>query len=158
MYQEVYKSPIGDLLISSDADSIISIEFDGSIDSHNPSALTSECISQLKEYFSDERNSFDLPLNPEGTEFQKSVWNQLLEIPFGKSISYSKLAVSLGDIKTIRAAGTANGKNKIPIIIPCHRVIGKDGSMVGFSGGVWRKEWLLKHEGILQGEQMKIFG
>ncbi|MEQ8927974.1 MAG: methylated-DNA--[protein]-cysteine S-methyltransferase [Fulvivirga sp.] len=158
MYQEVYSSPIGNLLISADSESIIAIEFDERVEKPNPSAITKKCAFQLDEYFSGQREMFDLPLNPKGTAFQKSVWSALKLIPFGKSISYSDLAIAIGDIKTIRAAGTANGKNRIPIIIPCHRVIGKDGSMVGFSGGVWRKEWLLKHEGILQGEQMKIFG
>lgn len=158
MYKVNYNSPIGPLLISADENSITSIEFDKSCQTELTSELTSKCILQLEEYFQGERSDFDLPLNPEGTKFQQAVWNKLNETPFGKSISYSDLAISLGNIKTIRAAGTANGRNKIPIIIPCHRVIGKDGSLVGFSGGLWRKEWLLKHEGILQGEQMKIFG
>ena len=117
--------------------------------------LLEDCIQQLDEYFRKNRTIFDLKLNPVGTDFQKRVWNQLLEIPFGKSQSYKQLSILLGDVKAIRAVGTANGKNKINIIIPCHRVIGSDGKMVGYGGGIDRKEWLLKHEGILN--QTKLF-
>ncbi len=117
-----------------------------------PEALL-PAITQLKEYFNKTRTEFDLVLNPDGTAFQKKVWKQLLEIPFGKTTSYQKMANTLGDPKVIRAAASANGKNPISIIIPCHRVIGSDGSLTGYAGGLHRKKWLLGHESpVKQGE------
>ncbi len=105
---------------------------------------------QLQEYFSGERKHFDLPLEIEGTEFQKRVWNELLKIPYGRTISYKELAVRLGDEKVIRAAASANGANPLPIVIPCHRVIGSDGSLIGYGGGLEIKEKLLILEGSRQ--------
>ncbi|MCH7973572.1 MAG: methylated-DNA--[protein]-cysteine S-methyltransferase [Bacteroidetes bacterium] len=105
---------------------------------------------QLKEYFRGERKCFDLPLDIEGTEFQKKVWDELIKIPFGTTISYKELAVRLGDEKVIRAAASANGANPLPIVIPCHRVIGSDGSLVGYGGGLKIKEKLLDLEGSRQ--------
>ena len=105
-----------------------------------------ECTEQLIEYFHGSRQKFDVPVNQEGTEFQIRVWKELLEIPYGKTISYMDMAKRLGDPKVIRAAAAANGKNPITIIVPCHRVIGSDRSLVGYSGGMWRKKWLLQHE------------
>lgn len=103
-------------------------------------------FTQLQEYFTDKRTHFDLPLNPKGTDFQKRVWSELSKIPFGKTVSYLDMAKQLGDPKVIRAAASANGKNPIAIIIPCHRVIGSDGSLTGYAGGLHRKKWLLEHE------------
>lgn len=105
-----------------------------------------DCVIQLKEYFNESRQIFDLKLNPEGTTFQKSVWKELETIPFGKSISYLQLSKQLGNVKAIRAAASANGKNPLWIIVPCHRVIGSDGSLTGYAGGLYRKQWLLNHE------------
>jgi len=105
-----------------------------------------ECVTQLKAYFNNERKTFDLKLNPEGTDFQKIVWKQLETIPFGKTISYLQLSKRLGDVKAIRAAASANGKNPLWIIVPCHRVIGSDGSLTGYAGGLHRKQWLINHE------------
>lgn len=105
-----------------------------------------DAVYQLNEYFEGKRQNFDLLLNPEGTEFQKKVWAALLEIPFGKTISYLELSKNLGDVKAIRAVASANGKNPLWIIIPCHRVIGSDGSLTGYAGGLHRKKWLLNHE------------
>jgi len=101
---------------------------------------------QLNEYFEGKRQNFDLLLNPEGTEFQKKVWSLLLEIPYGKTISYLELSRRLEDVNAIRAVASANGKNPLWIIIPCHRVIGSDGSLTGYAGGLHRKKWLLNHE------------
>ncbi|MFD0963176.1 methylated-DNA--[protein]-cysteine S-methyltransferase [Pseudofulvibacter geojedonensis] len=113
------------------------------------------CTQQLQEYFNNDRKEFDLKLNPQGTEFQKKVWNSLLEIPFGTTTSYLKQTRLLGDEKAIRAVASANGKNPIWLIIPCHRVIGANGSLTGYAGGLWRKKWLLEHElGI---KQTKLF-
>lgn len=114
-----------------------------------------ETASQLDSYFKGKRSDFDLKLNPQGTDFQKQVWKQLLDIPFGKTTTYLDMAKRLGDPKTIRAAASANGKNPIMIIIPCHRVIGSDGSLTGYAGGLWRKQWLLEHESPVV--QQKLF-
>jgi methylated-DNA-[protein]-cysteine S-methyltransferase len=105
-----------------------------------------DCVQQLDEYFQGVRTHFDLKLNPQGTEFQKQVWNELLNIPFGKTRSYLEQTKRIGDPKAIRAVASANGKNPIWIVIPCHRVIGSDGSLTGYAGGVWRKKRLLDHE------------
>lgn len=105
-----------------------------------------DCVTQLKAYFKNELNTFNLKLNPEGTAFQKKVWRQLETIPYGKTISYLDLSKQLGDVKAIRAAASANGKNPLWIIVPCHRVIGSDGSLTGYAGGLHRKQWLLNHE------------
>lgn len=101
---------------------------------------------QLNEYFEGSRTHFDLLLNPQGTDFQKSVWKALQDIPYGKTVSYLDLSKTLGDVKAIRAVASANGKNPLWIIIPCHRVIGSDGSLTGYAGGLHRKKWLLEHE------------
>ena len=102
--------------------------------------------AQLEEYFSGGRQDFNLKLNAVGTEFQKKVWKIILEIPFGKTISYMELSKIFGDVKAIRAIASANGKNPLWIFIPCHRIIGADGSLTGYAGGLWRKKWLLEHE------------
>ena len=109
-------------------------------------ASLQKCVTQLEEYFSWKRKSFDVALQPNGTSFQRHVWDELLKVPYGKTISYLKLARQLGDEKSIRAVASANGKNPIAVIIPCHRVIGSHGEMVGYAGGLKRKEWLLAHE------------
>lgn len=101
---------------------------------------------QFEEYFNGTRKTFDIPLSPEGTEFQKKVWTELLNIPYGETTTYQQMANKLGDPKVIRAAASANGKNPISIVIPCHRVIGSDGSLTGYAGGLHRKKWLLEHE------------
>ncbi|MCU0371019.1 MAG: methylated-DNA--[protein]-cysteine S-methyltransferase [Bacteroidales bacterium] len=103
-------------------------------------------VKQLDEYFSRDRKTFDLPLDLHGTDFQRRVWNELLHIPYGKTVTYKELALKLGDIAAIRAVAAANGANPVSIIIPCHRVIGSDGSLTGYAGGLWRKKWLLEHE------------
>jgi methylated-DNA-[protein]-cysteine S-methyltransferase len=105
-----------------------------------------DAVYQLNEYFEGKRTDFDLILNPSGTDFQQKVWKGLLEIPFGKTVSYLQLSKSLGDAKAVRAVAVANGKNPLWIIVPCHRVIGSDGSLTGYSGGLSRKKWLLEHE------------
>lgn len=105
-----------------------------------------DAVYQLKEYFEGKRTSFDFLLNPSGTAFQKRVWNGLLQIPYGKTVSYLQLAKTLGDAKAIRAVAAANGKNPLWIVVPCHRVIGSDGSLTGYAGGLSRKKWLLEHE------------
>ena len=105
-----------------------------------------DAVSQLQEYFDGKRTDFDLKLNPQGTEFQQKVWKVLLEIPYGKTVSYMDQTKKLGDIKAIRAVASANGKNPLWIVVPCHRVIGTNGSLTGYAGEIWRKKWLLEHE------------
>ena len=110
-----------------------------------PAALE-EAVRQLQEYFEGNRTEFTFKLNPSGTDFQKKVWDALLEIPFGKTISYLDLSKRLGDVKAIRAVASANGKNPLWIVVPCHRVIGTNGDLTGYAGGLHRKKWLLEHE------------
>jgi methylated-DNA-[protein]-cysteine S-methyltransferase len=109
-------------------------------------AVVQQCQAQLNEYFSGERQTFDLPLQQTGTAFQQKVWELLLQIPFGKTVSYQTLSKQYGDAKAIRAVAAANGKNNLAIIVPCHRVIGSNQSLTGYAGGLWRKKWLLEHE------------
>lgn len=104
------------------------------------------CVEQLIQYFNGQRRQFELPLNQPGTNFQQGVWSELLQIPFGKTISYLELARRIGDTKATRAVANANGKNNIAIIVPCHRVIGSNRELIGYAGGLWRKKWLLEHE------------
>lgn len=148
MATAIYKSPLGLLEVSGTSDVITSICFLDEEPQKNylTNSYIKNCIRQLEEYLNGSRKEFDLRLEPEGTEFQKKVWNKLLEIPFGETISYIELTRKLGDEKAIRAVANANGQNKISIVIPCHRVIGSDGSLTGYGGGLWRKEWLLEHE------------
>jgi methylated-DNA-[protein]-cysteine S-methyltransferase len=141
------KTPLGIAKIVGDAIGIavISVLDDGNISSTIPDNLK-EAVSQLQEYFEGKRTDFTFKLNPTGTEFQQKVWKELLEIPFGKTMSYLELSKKLGDVKAIRAVASANGKNPLWIVVPCHRVIGTDGSLTGYAGGLWRKKWLLEHE------------
>jgi methylated-DNA-[protein]-cysteine S-methyltransferase len=122
---------------------------------HHP--VLKQCILQLQEYFAGTRKTFDLPLLPEGTEFQRQVWEVLRQIEFGKQYSYLQQSKKLGNVKAIRAVASANGKNPIAVIIPCHRVVGSDNSLVGFSSGLWRKKWLLEHEAKLAAGVQTLF-
>ncbi len=140
-------SPLGITKIVGDENgvSVISVTAEGEISLRTPSVL-SEAVSQLQDYFDKKRTHFTFKINPKGTEFQLKVWLELLNIPFGKTISYLDLSKKLGDVKAIRAAASANGKNPLWIVVPCHRVIGTHGSLTGYAGGLWRKKWLLEHE------------
>ena len=148
IFTDILEAPFGELFISATDSHVVSVSFLKSV-LVNPNQLTAEVKAQLTAYLNKTLTVFDLPLKPEGTVFQKSVWNELIKIPFGISMSYFELAKRLGDEKVIRASASANGKNPIPIIIPCHRVIGSDKSLTGFSGGIENKRWLLTHEGII---------
>jgi|HubBroStandDraft_5_1064220.scaffolds.fasta_scaffold268992_1 methylated-DNA-[protein]-cysteine S-methyltransferase len=147
-------SPIGKLLIAGDSDAIHQINFAKNGKPSRPEAEWQEssrgplaqAARQLTEYFAGKRTDFDLPLAPEGTEFQRSVWRRLQEIPYGETISYGELARRVGNPKASRAVGAANGQNPIPIVIPCHRVIGANGKLTGFGGGLPTKEALLALE------------
>lgn len=141
------ESPLGITKIVGDENGIseISVLSEGAVTTEIPAQLQ-ECVSQLREYFDGQRNHFDFKLNPQGTDFQQRVWQELLNIPFGKTMSYLDLSKKLGDVKAIRAVASANGRNPLWIVVPCHRVIGTDGSLTGYAGGLWRKKWLLEHE------------
>ena len=146
------KTPLGTAKITGDKNGIQSIcLLDEGLVSDNLMQLSTpfclqECVVQLEEYFKGNRDSFNLTVNPKGTVFQIKVWKALLKIKYGKTKSYLEQSKTLGDVKAIRAVATANGKNPLWIVIPCHRVIGSDGSLTGYAGGLWRKEWLLNHE------------
>ena len=155
IYQCYVTSPTGWIEISGNDESVSSVLFmtEAKTDSPQLSQPVIDCKTQLLEYFEGKRKDFDLSISQDGTDFQKRVWSQLCSIPFGKTISYMQLARNLGDPKCIRAAGTANGRNKIAIIVPCHRVIGSSGTLVGYAGGLDRKRWLLEHEARMSGQQ-----
>ena len=140
-------TPIGITCIKGSNDGIISISVieDGIVSVTHPKELQL-AVDQLGEYFLGERTIFTFPIIPEGTPFQQEVWKALRNIPYGTTTSYLELSRTLGDEKAIRAVASANGKNPLWIVIPCHRVIGKDGSLTGYAGGLWRKRWLLEHE------------
>lgn len=162
IFQTYYQSPIGKICITGSEDAITSISFtdgDSALQPASESGLVKECAKQLQAYFSGSIRKFSLQLEAQGTEFQESVWKSLLRIPFGETRSYAQMALVLGNPKVIRAAASANGANPIAIVIPCHRVLGSDGKLVGYSGGLWRKEWLLRHESSLAGikKQLEIF-
>lgn len=116
---------------------------------HGDAPLLTEAARQVSAYFAGELTVFDLPLELHGTEFQRRVWAQLLTVPFGKTASYLEIALAVGTAQSVRAVGAANGRNPVSIVVPCHRIIGSDGKLIGYGGGLWRKEWLLRHEGAL---------
>lgn len=148
------ETPIGTLLIAGDADAVLQIKFPqlGKPVKAEPDwqeaqrGPVGEAVRQLREYFAGKRTGFDLPLAPQGTAFQRSVWRQLQEIPYGETISYGELARRVGNPKASRAVGSANGANPLPIVIPCHRVIAGDGTLGGFGGGLPTKQTLLALE------------
>ncbi len=155
-----YSSPIGIIEITGNEEGIASLYFIDVKKEDSPviSPILKECLYQLDEYFKGIRKEFGLKLNPQGSEFQKKVWNQLLGVPFGKTTSYLQISKQIGDSSATRAVGNANGSNPISIIIPCHRIIGSNGKLTGYGGGLWRKEWLLNHEkNTIFGKQTELF-
>ena len=152
---DYYNSPIGTIRIQYSDIGLSALTFEKS--ESNPSGKfpeLDECRKQLDEYFAGKRREFNIPLDLNGTDFQKSVWNELLKIRFGQTISYSLLARKLGNLKAIRAVANANAKNPVSIIVPCHRVTGTGGNLTGYAGGLWRKKWLLDHEKQLYQTQL----
>ena len=158
MHQSVYyKSPLGILQITCTGNAVSQVSFvnrkgaekiqeDEVVIEEPGSPALKKCIDQLDNYFSGRLFEFDLELEQPGTDFQQTVWTELLKIGYGRTESYLSLSKRIGNVKAIRAVGTANGKNNIAIIVPCHRVIGSNGSLVGYGGDLWRKQWLLQHE------------
>ena len=140
-------TPLGTAKIKGDENGIclVSVLQEGEISKKIPLELK-DAVKEINEYFQGNRKHFTFLMNPRGTDFQKKVWKALLEIPYGKTVSYLDLSKQVGDVKAIRAVASANGKNPLWIAVPCHRVIGSDGSLTGYAGGVWRKKWLLEHE------------
>jgi len=158
--QTVMDSPLGKVWIVAAGEFITRIQFlkEGDVvPDSRPTPLTNRAVKQLQEYFAGTRFVFDFPISQQGSEFQKRVWSELIRIPFGETISYLDLSKRLGNEKAIRAAASANGKNDLAIIVPCHRVIGADGKLAGYSGGLWRKGWLLNHERKMIGTSVQQY-
>jgi methylated-DNA-[protein]-cysteine S-methyltransferase len=151
-FEHIYTSPIGRIKIVADTDCIHALNFieDAELASNSDGkespAVIHQCIDELIDYFNGNRTQFTVPIHQTGTDFQQKVWKELYEVPFAKTMSYAELAKKLGDHKVIRAAASANGKNKIAIIVPCHRIIGSDRNLTGYAWGLARKKWLLQHE------------
>ena len=159
IFYKYLKTPIGCIEITSNDTYVQSVNFVENMGVHTseqPEVLMN-CYIQLQEYFEGTRKDFIIALQQNGTDFQQQVWRELLTIPFGKTTSYLKLSKQLGNAGAIRAVGTTNGKNKIAIIVPCHRVIGSDGKLTGYSGGLHRKQWLLEHEAKVMGTSNLLF-
>ena len=155
MNYQYLDTPIGTLRLVSDGTHLVAIEFEGQHDikpdeQETGDAVLAACCSQLREYFAGQRQHFDLPLAARGTDFQRAVWRALAEIPYGESHSYRDIAKAIGKPPAVRAVGAANGRNPLPVVVPCHRVIGSDGSLTGFAGGLQAKRWLLRLEGALR--------
>jgi methylated-DNA-[protein]-cysteine S-methyltransferase len=151
-FVHIYSSPIGRIKILADTDCIQALTFVEDSDTcsneegiESP-AIIHQCIDELIDYFNGSRTQFTVPIHQSGTDFQQKVWKELYEVPYAKTLSYAELAKKLGDPKVIRAAAAANGKNKIAIIVPCHRIIGSDSNLTGYAWGLARKKWLLQHE------------
>ncbi len=148
IYTTYYQSPVGVMEIKGTDTSIASVLFVeqmGEVVAPIP-ALLKTCVEQFDQYFAGTLQAFTVPVQQTGTSFQQRVWRALTEISFGQTFSYMNIALNMGDAKSIRAVGNANGKNKLAIIVPCHRVIGSNGKLIGYAGGLWRKQWLLEHE------------
>jgi O-6-methylguanine DNA methyltransferase len=141
------KTPLGSLLITADQDHLLSLDF-SDLFFNEETPLIKSVVRELHDYFIGKRKKFTVPLSLKGTPFQQSVWRQLLEIPYGETITYKELAASIGKPTAFRAVANANGANPFPILIPCHRVIYSDGGLGGYSCGVEKKKWLLAHENL----------
>ncbi|MEP7169144.1 MAG: methylated-DNA--[protein]-cysteine S-methyltransferase [Bacteroidota bacterium] len=148
IYFANFDSPIGNIEIIASKYAVHTLHFTEikNVPSSQPPKIVFDCLQQLEGYFSGKLKIFTVNTEQKGTDFQKLVWKKLEDISYGKMVSYLDIARKAGDEKSVRAVGNANGKNKIPIIIPCHRVIGTNDSLVGYAGGLWRKQWLLEHE------------
>ena len=149
MFFDLLPSPLGELTICADALGITAVAFPGEVArgaTPNPNALVRKAVAQLQEYFAGRRTAFDLPLHASGTRFQQEVWRALCTVSHGTTASYGEIAAAIGKPRASRAVGLANGSNPIAILVPCHRIIGRDGSLTGYGGGLDRKRWLLEHE------------
>ncbi|HVB02601.1 MAG TPA: methylated-DNA--[protein]-cysteine S-methyltransferase [Chitinophagaceae bacterium] len=160
IFREYFESPAGWIEVSASNDNIISILFRGQITMGNVQAspLTNLCTDQLKAYFRGERKVFDIPVQPVGTPFQIEVWKLVSGVEYASTITYNEIAFKLGNPAAVRSVGRANGRNRLLIVIPCHRVIGADGSLVGYVGELWRKKWLLEQEARYSGKGQRTLG
>ena len=150
MFYQYYESPIGTVEIGGTDNAITALYFvEDRRDATEPTAVIDDAIEQIDAYFNAGRTTFDLPLRLHGTDFQRQVWQQLITVSFGQTVAYQFIADAIGNPRAVRAVGAANGQNPISIIVPCHRIIGSNGQLTGYGGGLWRKEWLLRHEGAL---------
>lgn len=150
LYYSYYTSPVGLIELGATPTALVTLYFvEEPRYTSSASPLLATVSQQLAEYFAGTRRTFALPLDFVGTVFQRQVWQQLLCVPYGQTLSYQEIANALGNPKAVRAVGAANGQNPISIIAPCHRIIGSNGNLTGYGGGLWRKEWLLRHEGYL---------
>ena len=153
LYHKIIESPVGTLKLMATDKALVAIKFvkneAAGKNKSTENSILAKAADQLAEYFSGKRKSFDLPLLADGTTFERKVWDTLNGVGYGTTVTYSKIAKKLGDINKVRAVGKANGQNPIPIIIPCHRVIGANNKLTGYAGGIERKRWLLQHEGAL---------
>ncbi|MFN8298179.1 MAG: methylated-DNA--[protein]-cysteine S-methyltransferase [Chitinophagales bacterium] len=160
LFTTSFNTPLGYLQVTGTAEFITSVWF---VEEPKPDStaglpeVITNCVKELQEYFEGNRQVFSVPIGTEGTEFQRRVWHELELIPFGETCSYLDIARKLNDENSTRAVGTANGKNPIAIILPCHRVIGENGKLTGYAGGMWRKSWLLEHEGKVSGKRLSLF-
>ncbi|MDR1023153.1 MAG: methylated-DNA--[protein]-cysteine S-methyltransferase [Prevotellaceae bacterium] len=142
-------SPVGKIRITADERAVTDISFvedEKPLPAGDTLPLLEQCATQLREYFEAGRRTFDFPMEQAGTEFQQRAWRELCKIPYGETICYEDQARRMGNVKAVRAVGMANGRNSLSIVVPCHRVVGKDGSLTGYASGLWRKQWLLEHE------------
>ena len=151
MYASVLVTPIGQVVIKANNLAVYFIGFPEMIPDEFPNELTELASSQLSEYFNGVRQQFDFAIEQPGSDFQQTVWKELLSLEVGKPISYASLSKKMNSPLAIRAIAAANGKNNLMIVIPCHRVIGSNGKLVGYAGGLWRKKWLLDHEVTMSG-------
>jgi methylated-DNA-[protein]-cysteine S-methyltransferase len=154
LYSSSFESPLGWIAAYSNGETIREVLFVDEVTESNDCDVSRLAISQLQEYFSGARTTFDLPLAPQGTEFEQRVWTELQHVQFGLTASYLDIAKKLNNTGAIRAVGRANGANPIAIIVPCHRIIGSDGTLTGYAGGLWRKRWLLDHEARIAGTSL----
>lgn len=157
-YRLYYSSPIGTLALTGSESGLSALDFlEESRENREPiPGFFKPWVGELDEYFRGIRREFTLPLAVEGTDFERQVWGQLLRIPYGETTSYIAIAEELGNPGAVRAVGNTNRKNRIAIVIPCHRVIGSDGDLIGYAGGLWRKRWLLEHEGGLRQQSLGL--
>lgn len=170
MITAYFESPVGFVVVTGTDAGVSAISLRDAQPDDKPKAIVPDpvrqAIDELRAYFAGTRQTFAFPINPAGTVFQQTVWRALLDVPFGQSLSYMALTRRIGDEKAIRAVAAANGRNPLAVVVPCHRIIGSDGSLTGYAGGLWRKQWLLEHEGIRFGKavpgvdttgQLKLF-
>lgn len=156
LYTSVLPTPIGTLVIRANEQEVYFIGFPDDLQETQSNGLTEKAAQQLTEYFDGKRSQFDFPIKQKGTDFQQTVWNELLAIEAGNPISYAALSRKMNIPLAIRAIASANGKNNLMIVVPCHRVIGSDGKLVGYAGGLWRKKWLLDHESAMTGRGQAV--